>query len=349
MILKRSSLRLASSILRSNLGPLPHPYKLNFCVTYQCQSRCLTCNIWKMRPKGELDLSEILRFASRNPYFSWINLTGGEPFLRRDLVEIAEIFQESCHPHILNMTTNSLCPPSRVRLMMERIVELGIPRVVIALSLDGPEEVHDHIRGIQGNYRGVVETAKNLHRHLHDELKIVFSYTMSRYNPMMLQETIEGLREELPWVTPSIFHLNVAQYSENYYRNEGGGFNPDPDVVEKEAEWLRTQNRGLSMFEILEHRFDRGAGSFARSHQPQVRSREMDATIFLDSTGNLYPSIMSNYRLGNIRECEYDLEKLPVLTVEHAKRLLEHGLMPAHHTSCEAYPAMLADLKGFLW
>ncbi|MDE1824747.1 MAG: radical SAM protein, partial [Candidatus Micrarchaeota archaeon] len=87
---------IVGTILKSNFTRLGRPYKLNFSITYWCQSRCTHCSIWQIRPKGELTLDEIRNFARQNNYFKWVELTGGEPFLRQDIVEIARTFRDEC-------------------------------------------------------------------------------------------------------------------------------------------------------------------------------------------------------------------------------------------------------------
>ena len=82
---------LAKNILKANLGRLDQPYKLTFALTSKCNYRCQTCNIWQKPPQDELSPSEIELLFKKAPNFSWIDLTGGEVFLRRDFVDIVEI------------------------------------------------------------------------------------------------------------------------------------------------------------------------------------------------------------------------------------------------------------------
>src|SRR5271154_1984922 len=108
--------------LKSNLTTLSRPYKITFSMTYGCQSRCLTCDIWKMKPTGELDLREVQAFAKKNDYFKWIELTGGEPFLRSDIVDIVKTFKENSKDlYVLTMPTNSLCNQDTVIRKIEEI------------------------------------------------------------------------------------------------------------------------------------------------------------------------------------------------------------------------------------
>src|SRR5204862_533518 len=82
--------------LRANLGRLDFPFKLTFCVTFWCNYRCTTCNIWKMAPRDELSLDEIRRFFARSGRFLWIDLTGGEVTLRKDFIDICHAVIDGC-------------------------------------------------------------------------------------------------------------------------------------------------------------------------------------------------------------------------------------------------------------
>ena len=42
-------LKLAARAAKANVGRVAFPFKLTFCITYWCNYRCTTCNIWKLR------------------------------------------------------------------------------------------------------------------------------------------------------------------------------------------------------------------------------------------------------------------------------------------------------------
>ena len=77
---------LAGRALEANFRRPTHPYKLTFCITYWCNYRCETCNIWQMKPRDELKLDEIQRVlpAARSD-FLWVDLTGGEVYAAEGL------------------------------------------------------------------------------------------------------------------------------------------------------------------------------------------------------------------------------------------------------------------------
>ena len=128
-------LSIAGTGIKSNFVSLKRPYKLNFAITYHCNSRCLTCNIWQMKPKDELTLEEIRAFARNNNYFKWIEITGGEPFLRTDIVDIVKTFKEYSNSlYIVTIPTNSLADHNVIIEKIKAMLSIGIPRLAITVS-----------------------------------------------------------------------------------------------------------------------------------------------------------------------------------------------------------------------
>ena len=139
-------------------------------VTYRCDSRCNMCNIWQLPPGEEL-APEQFRKLPRT--LRDINITGGEPFLRDDLVEIARILDEHCnHPRMV-ISTNGF---ERRRIAH---AAPGAPedreKCRLAVSLDGIGEKHDEIRGISGGFDKVVETLKQLRTIGYRNVRVAFT------------------------------------------------------------------------------------------------------------------------------------------------------------------------------
>jgi len=91
----RGKTKIVRSILVAKI--LQKPYKINFAITSGCNSRCQTCNVWrKFRKnpevvKNDLSLKEIEKIFKTLPKnIIWLSLSGGEPFLRDDLVLICK-------------------------------------------------------------------------------------------------------------------------------------------------------------------------------------------------------------------------------------------------------------------
>lgn len=346
-------LGLISTALESNIRPLKKPYKLNFSITYMCQSRCLTCNIWQIRPKGELSIDEIRQFAIRNNDFKWIELTGGEPFLRSDIVDIAAAFKDNSKSlYMLTFPTNSLCDPKLLQRRIGEILSLNIPRVVVTVSLDGYRELHDKIRGIPGNFDRAMQTYKNLmeFKLTHKNLSFVFGYTISKFNEGQLERTFNEVKKEIPSISANDFHINLAQTSENYYKNENDSIKADPKEAIKDIKWLLGHRRFQpSAIQIVESAFLKGLLNYAKTGVSPMRSRSLEASMFMDSFGNIYPSIMWNAKIGNVREIGYDISK--VWDNEEARRIrqeVKEGKEPKCWTSCEAYQTITGNIFSMI-
>ena len=340
---------LAGTALRSNVSRLDRPYKLNFCITYVCQSRCVTCNIWQMRPKGELTIEEVRAFAQKNSYFKWVELTGGEPFLRGDIVELAKTFKESCRNlYILTLPTNSLCNHDMVERKLREILDLGIPRVAVTVSLDGYRELHDKIRGIPGNYDKAIDMFKRLKelKKQYANLFFVFGYTLSKFNKGEFQNTFNAVKLDIPDITYNDFHINLAQLSGNYYNNTNDDIRPNNSEVVSELESV-LQNRKfeLGMIPMIESAYIKKLIEYSKTGTSPMRSRSLEASLFMDSFGNVYPSIMWDRKIGNIRDVDYDLSRL--WNNEEAKAVrqdIENRKEPNQWTSCEAYQILTGNI-----
>ncbi|MCP4426487.1 MAG: radical SAM protein [Chloroflexi bacterium] len=127
------------------------PINLTLSPSPKCNSRCLTCNIW-MKRENELSLDEwdkTLASLGKAPY--WFTISGGEPLMFPDIVELTKLAYKHCQPGIINIPTNAILKsgPARVREILETCAD---SQVIINLSLDGVGEKHDFIRGIPGNF-----------------------------------------------------------------------------------------------------------------------------------------------------------------------------------------------------
>src|SRR6266550_8539686 len=86
----------------------PRPLNLTFSVTYRCNAKCRTCNVWKKRVK-DLSLLEYERiFEALGTSLYWATFSGGEPFIRPDLIDIVAACYERCRPSIITIPTNGL-------------------------------------------------------------------------------------------------------------------------------------------------------------------------------------------------------------------------------------------------
>lgn len=126
------------------------PQWLIFFITARCNARCSMCFYWEeiehASEARELTLDEVRRIARKLPKMTYLSLSGGEPFLRRDLVEIVQAIVDAADPVFVSIPTNGAFP-ERVAAALAAL-SLRNPGTFfdVHLSVDGPAEVHDKIR-----------------------------------------------------------------------------------------------------------------------------------------------------------------------------------------------------------
>ena len=122
------------------------PLIVSWAISARCNKSCQYCDIRDIKIK-ELETEQVLSTIAELSRLGTkiIHFTGGEPLLREDI----GIILDYCSKKGLSTSINS-----NGSLFEQRIGELKNLNLV-GLSLDGPEEIHDSIRG-KGSYREVI-------------------------------------------------------------------------------------------------------------------------------------------------------------------------------------------------
>lgn len=187
---------------------VPLPSNLTFSVSYRCNSRCVTCNVWRKRV-ADFTLEEYERtFHKLKRSLRWVTFSGGEPFLRPDLPEIVLACARICQPTIINIPTNGLLV-ERVANGVERIArEAPKTKLVINLSLDGIGEEHDRIRGVPGNYVKLRESYAALRAINAPNLTVGIHTVISQHNINRFGDIRDHVRSA---INPDSFITELAE------------------------------------------------------------------------------------------------------------------------------------------
>ncbi|MPY91464.1 MAG: radical SAM protein [Luteitalea sp.] len=339
------SAHVGVALLQSTATRPAAPLKLNFCLTYWCQYRCKTCNIWKRRPTDELTTDEVIAIVRENPNITWVDLTGGEIFLRPDIDEILDAVVSGWHRlALLHFPTNGFLTDRIVR-SVERIAGRGPAQTVVTVSLDGDEQTNDRIRGITGGFRRQVETFNALRRI--PGIVTVFGVTLSSYNLGRFAETFEACARECPGLTINDVHLNVAQVSSHYYDNSGSStMQPDPVKVRRElAEYRRLRGRPRSATELLESTYLGRLDEFLQTGRTPMPCHALRASCFIDPWGVVYPCITYSKPIGYLRDTGMRLDPIwNNLDTQQLQGEIWKGQCPQCWTACEAYQSILGNV-----
>ncbi len=336
--------RLAARALASNHRRLGFPYKLNFAVTDLCNSRCRTCNIWRKPVENELSTDEIREFFRKSNRFSWIDVTGGEIFLRRDLLEIFRAILENCRELLLlHFPTNGILTEKIVE-QTRRILEMRPPQLVVTVSLDGPPALNDEIRGVPGDWTRAVETFRRL-REL-SRVDAFLGMTLSAYNYGRFQEAFDSVKREIPDLVPGEFHLNIMHTSAHFYANTDSPALDRDRVLEDLRSYRRHRASYRSVFGLLEKAYQGGVPRFLETGRSPLPCLSLSASCYLGPRGDVYPCSIWDRPLGNIRDVDYDLERIwsAPETLEARRAVIEERC-PGCWTPCEAYQTIAGNLR----
>ena len=329
----------------ANVARPAMPLKVNLALTYWCQYRCLTCNIWKQRPTDELTTAELERFVERNRNVSWLDVTGGEIFLRRDIDDILEMFASRWPAlALLHFPTNGFLT-DRIVPVTERLVRRAGPKIVVTVSVDGDESLNDAVRGIRGGFARQLATLRALRRI--PGVRAVVGMTLSTHNAGRFEDTFRACVEACPGLGIDDFHLNVAQRSTHYYGNEGtDAVAPPADAAIRELRLYRTRKgRPRSLPEWVETTYLRHLESFLETGRMPMRCHSLRSSVFIDPWGTVFPCITYNRPLGSLRDTGMAIA--PIWSAPATRRVQAEiwgGRCPTCWTACEAYQSILGNL-----
>jgi MoaA/NifB/PqqE/SkfB family radical SAM enzyme len=336
--------RGARQAVRANFARLATPFKLTIAVTYWCQYRCETCNIWQRRPTDELDTTELLAFVARNRDASWVDVTGGEIFLRPAIEEVLAAMLR-CWPNllVLHFPTNGF-QTDRIVATVRRLASRAPARLIVTVSVDGAEPINDAIRGVSGGYRRQIETFRAIRAI--PGARAFLGMTISHRNVGTFESAFRAWQRDCPGLRPDDVHLNVMQLSSHFYGNDqAGGLIPAPGEALADIRRYRLM-RGPSLAPSmwLETQYLDRLEAFLETGRIPMRCHALRSTCFIDPWGTVFPCITYARPLGNLRSTGMRLE--PLWRNEETKRLqreIWEGDCPQCWTACEAYPSILGN------
>ncbi len=153
----------------------------------RCNCRCLMCDIWKIRQTREITANDLApHLASlRGLKVRWVVFSGGEPLLHSDLESLSRPLRDE-GIRVTLLTAG---------LLLQRYA----PKVAasvddLIVSLDGPQQFHDEIRGIKGAFKRLAEGVAAV-RGLRPAIPISARCTVQKTNFRHLCDTVETARQ----------------------------------------------------------------------------------------------------------------------------------------------------------
>ena len=293
----------------------PRITRANIALTYRCNYKCVTCNMWlraTTHPEemnGELRPEELEQIFRQNGLF-WATYTGGEVTLRPDLEDLFEVGANNLK--VLSVTSNGSRPQVLERAVRKALASYTDVLITVSISLEGERSVHNRFTRTDGAYDRAVETLQRLSLINCNRLKIGIEWLVSSHTTGQFHY-ISELAQSLG------VGLTIAQEQEaDYYKNLNGNRNPPP---------MPRQQLNFNPLNLMGYAFTRkvrNIGCVAGKY-----------SVFIDPQGIVYPCLFKvpQNPLVDLRSNDYKIGKLD------CKNIIKG--CEGCWTPCETYAAMI--------
>jgi len=323
----------------------PRPLNLTFSVTYRCNARCRTCNVWKKRVE-DLTLLEYERiFDALGESLYWVTFSGGEPFIRPDLIDIVMACYDRCHPAIITIPTNGLWGARVLEGVSRLSRHAPDAQIIINFSLDGIGPRHDELRGVPGNYEQLKDAYLRLKAAGLPNVTVGIHSVVSRFNAEEIPALRKHVRDEF---RPDSFITEMAE-ERLELDTVGEEITPAPQdyavvVDDLIADIDATPSPGFGgVIQAFRREY------YQLAHRTQVEQRQVLrcyaglASAQIAPNGDVWTCCIRAESMGNLRESGFDFMK--VWTSSRADQL--RGSIGRGECFCPlanaAYSSMMCD------
>ena len=293
------------------------PLQLIFFITARCNLGCRHCFYAESlnKPKNELSIEEIKKISKSMGSLLWLALTGGEPFLRKDIALIAETFYRNNKFRILTITTNGMFQDSITKAVSEICRKCKNSHIIVYVSLDGLEKTHNKIRETPEGFQKVLGTIQKL-KILKKDFKNLSVATVTTINA----ENQEEVKDLALLLKDSVKPDNITI---NIIRGKPKSIPLGNIDLKNYFDFIKVQRDGWSGENLGYFEF------FGKNiiKKKELLQKDIIATVFKENryvlpclagniscvmteTGDLYPCEILNRKIGGIRETGYNFGKL---------------------------------------
>jgi Fe-coproporphyrin III synthase len=254
-----------------NKNKVPLPTDVSIITTYRCQMRCKMCDIWKYPTDERKEISP--KDIEKLPSLKFANVTGGEPFQRRDLEDIVSVLFTKA-PRVVISTSG---------WHYQKIIKLAekFPKIGIRVSIEGLSQVNDDLRGKQGGFdNGLKVLLKLREMGIQD---IGFGITVSNNNS-----------EDMLWLYRLSKQLKMefatATFHNSFYFHKDDNKVVNKDIVIQNFEELilklLKENSPKSWYRAF---FNLGLINYIQGGKRMLPCEAGTANYFIEPYGDVYP------------------------------------------------------------
>jgi radical SAM protein with 4Fe4S-binding SPASM domain len=298
-------------------------------------------------------LERIIRILSSYQEFKIIGITGGEPYLRDDLFEVLRaVASTQKNLRSLFITTNGQledkASETAERFLKDRSVNWRFDTTHL-VSIDGPAEIHEKIRGVAGAHKRALRTVQKLSQltrlypsfHL-GTVTVCSPYNIDRFDEVL--DHISDLKKQYG-LEPSF----CVWFEGQLYRNVGKDSEAEPSKFRqkliKHIPRMKTIVRGDSAASLGRSMFYDLLSTWLKKPSRQiVPCGGARIRYFLDPYGNVYPCTIFDHKAGSLEEFDGDFRRfLESDSRRRTRNLVKTECCPICCNTCETIPAMMAN------
>lgn len=278
--------RILNRAFDAHLAADDRPFLLAHLVTQRCMCRCASC-LWIDNESVDVPLAELKHFyaQARDEGFVGVALSGGEPFLRSDLGELARYLKQDLGFSTLLVTTG---------LYLTRRMDEVLPwldQLIVSLDSALPER-HDAIRGVPGLFARMMEGVTTA-RARYPSLPIHFNCCVQRGMEDEV-DALVALTKELG-MRISFDFITEARHGDGLAARETDMGLPLADVQRIAADLLARKESGQPIVNSQRYfRYFADGRRGYRCHRPKL-------LLFVDGRGQVENCLELSAPLGNIR------------------------------------------------
>jgi len=273
-----------------------YPVQLIQYVTARCNLRCDHCfykNTLDSKDPGEIDIDTLISKTKSLAPFLWYSITGGEVFIRKDFEKLVLEIQNKLRPKFFSFPTNGWYTKKTYEGVLHVLQRLKRGNLILFFSIDGPEDMHDKIRG-PNSYKKLKETIDCLQLLLqvYPRLYVNVVITVQYQNYKLFPGLINNIQNEFD---PTAISINLLRYHSLH------GPKLEPHILEayenaiNEYDKIRNKNKyNFFMNSIIKAK---------EKNQKKIilNAAKFDKFTTPCSAGNLSYVIMEN---GDFKPCE---------------------------------------------
>ncbi len=267
------------------------PKEICIILTYRCNARCNMCDVWQHPTKSseEITVKDIEKLPSG---LRFINITGGEPFIRKDICEIVEAIRPKTKRIVIS--TNGF--------FTERIIELckRYPDLGIRISIEGLQKSNDAIRGIRSGFDRGLRTLLSLRRMGIKDIGFGMTVQDKNYNDLLpLYELSDALGYEFATAT---------LHNSHYFCKLNNVIEKREMVCSEFSKLIVELLRSRSIKKWFRAYFNYGLMNYIHGSKRFLKCEMGTESCFVDPSGDVLPCNGMNCKMsmGNIREQTFD-------------------------------------------